>query len=75
MSDSNAYRLGAISVALGEDMRQDLRDLKSVTGVSETEIIRRALREYARQRVRYVKPMSAAGCRLIERYITKEETK
>jgi hypothetical protein len=56
-------------------MRQDLRDLKSVTGVSETEIIRRALREYARQRVRYVKPMSAAGCRLIERYITKEETK
>jgi len=71
--DSNAYRHGALSIAIGDDVRQDLRDLKQVTGISETEIVRRAIREYGRQRARNIKPTSAAAVRLLKRYTNQED--
>ena len=68
MSDSNKWRTGPISYSLGDLHLQALHDLKTITGVACVEILRHAIDEYARRRVRHAKPTSAAAVRLIERY-------
>ena len=68
MPDSNTYRKGAYSFALGDDLKSDLEDLRTVTGLNRTEIVRRALREYARQRIRTVTVPSDAAKRLMAKY-------
>lgn len=68
MADSNKYRHGNWSGSLGDEIKQDLSDLSFVTGVPEVQIVRLALREYARQRARYMKPTTLNAHRLIARY-------
>jgi metal-responsive CopG/Arc/MetJ family transcriptional regulator len=73
MADTNQWRKGPFTAYLGDDLLRDLNDAASHTGVSMSHVIRAALREYLRQRVRSMTKTSPSGERLIARYRRAKE--